>query len=228
MATLSTERSARPLANPVTNKMILAGTGLVLVGFLTVHLLGILSAYAGSGAMNSYVEKLHSLPLLVWLTRIALIVTFTLHIKYAVHVTLANRAARPIPYAQRNYQKSTVLSRSQIWTGLILAAFLLYHLLHFTFQTLGVSAQLLSTGGPDVYKMLLTGLKNPLSAIIYIAGLIALFFHLSHGIHSAPQTLGLTSRRTLPGLLKAATVVAALYFIAFVSIPATILAGILK
>ena len=228
MATQSLERSPNSLANPVTNKMILAGTGLMLLGFLTVHLFGILSAYVGPGAMNSYVEKLHSLPLLVWLTRIVLIVTFILHIKYAIHVTLENRAARPIPYAHRNYQKSTVLSRSQIWTGLVIVAFLLYHLLHFTFQALGVSAQPLSTGGPDVYKMLLTGLKSPLSALIYIVGLAAFAFHISHGIHSAPQTLGLTSRRTLPGLLKAAAVVAALYFIAYISIPATILAGILK
>lgn len=228
MATPSTACPAKTLANPVTTKMILAGTGLILVGFLCIHLLGILSLYAGQGAMNSYVQILHSMPLLVWVVRLVLIFVFVLHIKYAVHVTLANRAARPIPYAHRNYKKSTVISRSQIWTGLIIATFLSYHLLHFTLQSLGVSPQPDILGRPDIYKMVLLGLKSLLSAIIYIAGLIALAFHLAHGIHSAPQTLGLTSRRTLPGLIRAASVIAVLLFIAYVSLPVNILAGILK
>ncbi len=228
MATPSTACPAKTLANPVTTKMILAGTGLVLVGFLCIHLLGILSLYAGQGAINSYVQFLHSLPMLVWITRIVLVVAFVLHIKYAIQITLENRAARPIPYAHRNYKKSTVMSRSQIWTGLIIATFLSYHLLHFTLQSLGVSPQPDILGRPDIYKMVLLGLKSPLSAIIYIAGLIALAFHLAHGIHSAPQTLGLASQRTLPGFMKAASVIAVLLFIAYVSLPVNILAGILK
>ena len=224
--------TVKKLANPVTKKMIMSGTGLVLIAFLFIHLLGNLSLFAGPGGINAYSQALHSMPVLVWPFRLVIALMLIVHAWYAIQVTLENRAARPIAYVQRSYWKATLVSRSMIWTGLTIAIFLIYHLLHFTLQALypAASAAVLrdNLGRPDVYRMVVLGLQNPLSSLVYLTGLTALAFHLSHGIHSALQTLGLATQRTLPVWISAAFIIAVVFFFAYTTIPASILAGMVR
>ncbi|MBP2641645.1 MAG: frdC [Firmicutes bacterium] len=219
-------------ANPVTKKMMMGGTGLALIAFLFIHLLGNLSLFAGSGGLNTYAQFLHTMPVVVWVFRFVIALMFILHVWYAIQVTIENRTARPVDYACRSYQKSTLISRSMIWTGLIVAGFLIYHLLHFTLQSLypDTSAAVLrdSLGRPDVYRMVVLGFQNTLSSLFYLTGLLALAFHLSHGIHSALQTFGLATQRTLPIKIRAAFIIAGMLFFAYTSIPISIFVGAVK
>ncbi|MBP1763239.1 MAG: succinate dehydrogenase/fumarate reductase, cytochrome b558 subunit [Firmicutes bacterium] len=125
----------KTLANPVTKKMLVAMTGLVLLMFLLIHLLGNLSLFAGVEGINAYAKTLHSIPAVVWLFRLVMAIVLIIHVRLAIQVTLENRAARPIAYARRDYQKANLISRSMIWTGLSIAIFLGYHLLHYTVQS---------------------------------------------------------------------------------------------
>lgn len=233
MTALNPECSTRKdIAVPITKKIIMAGTGLSLVAFLVIHLVGNLTFFAGPDGINVYAKTLHSVPIVVWLFRSAIALILVFHVWYAIKLTLENNAARPVPYAKRVYQKSTVLSRSMIWTGLTVLTFLVYHILQFTLQCLDPlhSAAVLrdGMGRPDVYKMMVSGFSNPLSLAIYLIGLSALAVHLSHGLHSAMLSIGLATRRALPVWVGCAALVAVVFFVAFLSIPAGVFSGIMK
>ena len=224
--------TSKTFTNPVARKMLLAGTGLGLVAFLITHVVGLFSIFGGPSSINASSSALHSVPTLVWPARLLLVVVFLLHVRYAVYATLDNRAARPVAYAKRKYQTSNVLSRSQIWTGLVIALFLVYHLLHFTIQAIdpaaGAASLRDSVGRPDVYQMVVRGLQHPGTSLIYLIAMAAVAAHLSHGIHSALQTFGAATQRTLPLVIKGAVAAAALCFAAFASIPAAVLSGLVK
>jgi succinate dehydrogenase / fumarate reductase cytochrome b subunit len=119
-----------------------------------------------------------------------------------------------------------------IWTGLIIGVFLIYHLLQFTFQVTNpeISAirHLDPLGRPDVYQMVVVGFRNAGILLVYVTALIALAFHLTHGIQSCFQTLGLNNDRTFPVVIKAGTLAAVLVFLGFVAIPIVIFVGILN
>jgi succinate dehydrogenase / fumarate reductase cytochrome b subunit len=195
--------------------------GLFVIG----HLLGNLTIFAGANGINTYAMKLHALAPVVWGTRIVMGLAVLLHIFLSVQITLENSAAKPEKYAVKNHLKATFNSTTMIWTGLILAAFIGYHLLHFTLRAAPAAD---TVGRPDVYAMVIAGLGKVLAGFAYIVAMIALFFHLGHGIQSAFQTLGITSRSLMPKYQTAATVFSTIFLIGFGSIPAVILAGILK
>lgn len=213
----------------VGKKILMACTGSFLLFFIIVHLLGNSSIYVGPDGINAYTKQLHSMPFLVWLFRLMMLVIFTLHVFIGVQLYVQNNASKPVKYFIKKSRKATFFSKNMIWTGIAIAAFLTYHLLHFTFRVTG--GESLGTdmlGRPDVYSMVLSGLKNTPSAIIYILGLIALLFHILHGIQSLFQTMGLNCEKMQTGITKASMTAAVVIFIAYLAIPVVIFAGILR
>jgi succinate dehydrogenase / fumarate reductase cytochrome b subunit len=194
----------------VGRKVVMAGSGVLLLLFLLAHLLGNLQIFSGPAALNGYAHLLHSKPLLVWLARLAVLALFALHIVTSVQLTLQNRAARPQAYQREETLKASLAARTMIWSGLVVGAFLVYHLLHLTAQVTGPVGQVTAEGGPDVYANVTASFRDPLIAGVYLVAQILLLFHLLHAFQSALQTLGWRQRRFSAALERAGQVYALL------------------
>ncbi|NOY13857.1 MAG: succinate dehydrogenase cytochrome b subunit [Deltaproteobacteria bacterium] len=220
------------LTSSVGRKQLMAVTGLLLVGFITVHLLGNLSIFAGSEAINIYAEKLKSLGPVVWIFRLVMLVLFLVHITFGIQLTLENSAASPETYAIKQRTKTTFAAESMIYTGLIILAFLFYHLLHFTFhlvQTDAVDAvHTLVNGRPDVFSMVAKSFNSAFVSIVYIISMAALFLHLSHGLQSLVQTFGFNNGTSQDKVIGIGKLVAIFYGLAYIAIPLAFLFHIVK
>lgn len=208
--------------------MAISGQAMIL--FVVFHLLGNSTIYFSR--LNAYAKQLHDLPVLVWISRITMLILFSFHIIAGIQLYLENRAAKPQGYAVRKHIRSTFASRNMIWTGLFIGAFLVYHLLHFTIQVInpGSSAKMNADAleRPDVYSMVVLNLQEPAVAGIYVLAMLALFLHMSHSIQSSFQTLGLNNERTLSVLEKTGLFAALVLSLGYVCIPVFILIGIVK
>ncbi len=218
----------RLFSDSIGRKAVMAVTGLLMVLFVVGHLLGNLSIFAGPDGLNAYAEKLHQIPALVWGTRVVMATAVVLHIVLSIQITMENSAAKPEKYAVRKTLRATFAGQTMIWTGVITGAFIGYHLLQFTFHvtpnlTLGTDA----LDRFDVFSMVVDGLGRTLDAILYVVAMVSLFLHLSHGIQSAFQTLGLSNVKWLPRYGVAGKVAAGIFLVGFGSIPVLIFVGFL-
>lgn len=216
--------------SPMTKKVVMAVTGLALFGFVFTHMLGNLKIYQGAEKLNSYAEGLREFgaPFLgygqfIWLARIGLLVIVLLHIWSAWQLTLINRRARPRGYAKETHQKSTYASRTMRWGGVILLAFIVYHLLHLTVGSVHPDFE-----HGNVYRNVVVGFSNPLVSGFYILAQVALGFHLYHGLWSLFQTLGLNGDRFNQVRQKAALAFALVVSLVNISFPIAVLGGIVS
>lgn len=217
----------------VGRKILMAVTGLMLVGFITVHLLGNLSVFAGADGINAYAKGLHDLGPLVWIFRLAMLGLFAVHITFGVQLYLENKAATPDTYAVQKSLVTTFSAKTMVFTGLILLAFLIYHLLHFTVQVTNpeISASHLPLDAamrPDVFSMVVLSFQKVFISVIYIIAMIALLLHLSHGVSSWVQTLGWSTGPSQDKVTAVGKVLAIVYGLAYIAIPVSILAYIVK
>src|ERR1051326_547841 len=167
-------RVARFYESTIGKKAIMAVTGLILFGFLIAHMLGNLQIFLGPGVMNHYAETLHGNPPLLWTVRIILLISVVLHIWASVQLSVVKREARPVAYAKYRPIHSSWASRTMMLSGPIIAAFVVFHLLHLTTGTLH----------PDfvplhAYENLVTGFAVVPFAVIYIAVMVFIGFHRS-------------------------------------------------
>jgi succinate dehydrogenase / fumarate reductase cytochrome b subunit len=196
-------------------KATTAVTGILLTGFVIAHLIGNLQVFPAMGgreAINAYAKFLKDLGPVLWIARALLLAVFVLHIYLALTLAVRASSARPVPYQHPATIQASTSSVTMPWTGLALLAFVVFHLAHYTFglvtttpavnprtgQT--VEANYLSLVDPagrhDVYSMVVAGFKNPVVSVLYIVAMLLLYVHLSHGIGSVFQTLGLNTPRT--------------------------------
>ncbi|HEU4686611.1 MAG TPA: succinate dehydrogenase cytochrome b subunit [Nitrospira sp.] len=175
------------------NKLIVALSGLVLTGFVVFHMMGNLQVFQGADALNSYAAFLRELPILLWTTRVGLLAVAVLHVGMTLKLAVANRRARPVSYATREYRQASLASRTMALTGSLLLLFILFHLLHLTAGVIDTSFPDRPDlrGHRDVYGRVLHAFQNPWFVAVYLAGQAVLALHLSHGVSSIFQTLGL-------------------------------------
>lgn len=218
------------LSTSIGRKIVMAITGLSMVLFAIVHLLGNSSIFAGAGGINAYAQHLHSLPLpIIMGFRLALLGIFLVHIIFGIQLTIENRAATPQNYAVKATRKTTFASENMIWTGLLLGAFIVYHLLHFTLRvTPGLTLTNDASGSFDVFAMVASSFSGFAGTAIYAAAMVVLFLHLYHGIQSFFQTIGWSTDSTQPTIIRAGNLVALVVLLGFVAIPLSIFFGILK
>jgi len=228
----------RLLYSSVGKKAVMAVTGLMLVLFVVGHLLGNLQVFAPDGgeSINAYAHFLKSNPWLLWTARLGLLLTVALHIGSAIQISAQNRAARTFPYDQHPVPPAaSYASRTMLMSGVIIASFIAYHLLHFT--VLAKAANLSGIdfhelrdpkGHPDVFRMLVIGFSQPVVVAIYIVSITLLCMHLSHGVSAVFQTLGLRSTSWNRAADELARALAWVLFIGYTSIPACILFGLVK
>ncbi len=220
-------------SSSIGKKWLVALTGLALLGFVAAHLIGNLQMFAGAAKINAYAEFLHANEKPLWVARIGLIGAFLLHIAATLSLVRANRAARPESYALNRRVQSTFANRTMALSGLTVLAFVVFHLLHYTFRTTDPRFKTIAEGGLletsfDVYHMVLLGFQNPLISGFYILSVGLLALHLSHGISSVVQTFGLKSKKSGLWIPKAGGVISLAIFAGYASIPAAILLGLLK
>jgi succinate dehydrogenase / fumarate reductase cytochrome b subunit len=217
----------------IGKKWLVALTGLALLGFVVAHLLGNLQMFAGADKINAYAEFLKANDKPLWMARIGLIACFVTHIIATLSLVQMNRAARPEAYALKRSVQAKLSTRTMALSGLTVLSFVAFHLAHYTLRITDDRFKPIAEGGKltsphDVYHMVIMGFQNPLISGFYVLSVGLLSLHLSHGISSVFQTLGLETKKSAHWMPKAATAIALLLFAGYASIPAAVLGGLLK
>lgn len=213
----------------VGRKVLMAITGQLMVLFALVHLLGNSSIFIGPNGINAYAEHLHSLGPLVWVFRIAMLTFLLVHGIFGIQTSLENRSANPIKYAVKKNLRANMASETMLYTGLLLFLFICYHLAQFTMRvTPDVLATTDAEGRFNVFAMVTNSFGHAAIALLYVVAMFALLLHLFHGIQSFFQTMGWNNENTLPVIGKSGRTVAVIVALAYISIPVTILLGIVK
>lgn len=210
-------------------KFLMALSGLALVGFVVGHLVGNLQMFLGPEAINRYAAFLKGTGELLWVVRLGLLALVGLHIATAISLTLENRKSRPIEYDRKRYVFASYASRTMMMSGLILVAFIVYHLLHFTLlvthpEYAGLRDPM---GRPDVFSMVVLGFQNGWIAAWYGLGVFLLGMHLSHGFSSAFQSLGAIPPSLRHPLATAGRIAGWAIFAGYASIPLAVQVGII-
>jgi succinate dehydrogenase / fumarate reductase cytochrome b subunit len=215
----------------VGRKMVVAITGVILIFFVIGHLLGNLQIYLGPEWINAYSQHLRDLGPILWMIRAFLLASVILHIYFTILLAIENRRARPQAYRDRNYVKASWASRHMVVSGLVVLAFIIFHLLHFTARKFNPQFPLLKLdllNRYDVYSMMVYGFQNVYVSAFYVVGLFLLTLHLTHGSSSFFQSLGLNNQRLTPKLAIGGRIFAWLLFVGYVSIPIAVLLGFIK
>ncbi len=202
----------------IGKKAVMAVTGIILVGWILGHVLGNLLVFRGPAALNEYGALLKSNAVFLWVMRGGLFVTVVLHVTAAVQLVRQQAASRPVGYAKQVPQEATFASRSIRWGGLIIALFIVYHLLHFTTGTLHPSFS-----HTDVYANMVSAFSIPWVAAIYLVAVAALGLHLFHGVWSIFQTLGVSSQSITVFRRRFSVGIAGIVFFGFTAIVLAIL-----
>jgi succinate dehydrogenase / fumarate reductase cytochrome b subunit len=207
----------------IGKKIVMAVTGVLLVGFIIGHAMGNLIVFRGPEAFNAYAAFLKGNAGVLWTVRIALLVAVVLHIIAAYQLTRLQQRARPVGYQHREPQVSTLAARTIRWGGALLLVFVIYHLLHLTTGTVHPAFSHV-----DAYGNVMTGFRVWWVALIYIAGTVALGLHLYHGVWSSIRTLGLARPTYQPLKRRAALAIALGVTLAFIAIVTSVATGLVQ
>ena len=203
----------------------MAVTGFILFLFIIAHVIGNLQVFEGPAQINAYGRYLRAIPEILWAVRGVLILCVVLHIWASIALAVRKTEARPVGYAKRENVASSYASRTMYWSGPIILAFVIYHLLHLT-------AGVIQPGGSfieaDVYHNIVTGFRVWYVSAWYVFSMVLLGFHIRHGAWSMFQSIGFNHPRHTPILKKAALVIAILITAGYISIPVSVMAGVIK
>lgn len=212
----------------VGKKIVMAVTGVILIAFVVVHMLGNLKVYLGPEAYNAYAEGLRTFgePFLprtyfLWIVRVVLLLCVGLHILSAAQLWWQSKQARRQGYGRYDAVVFSYASRTMVWGGLIIVAFVIFHLLDLTFGTVNPGF----IPGNAYHNFVATFRRWPVS-LAYVAAMIPLGLHLYHGFWSMLQTLGVNNPRYNPYRRPTAAVLAIVIVLGNISFPLAVLAGI--
>jgi succinate dehydrogenase / fumarate reductase cytochrome b subunit len=230
-----------PVRSTLGSKYVMAVTGAGLIGFVIAHMLGNLQIFLGRQALNDYAHHLEEVPTLLWIARAGLLILFIVHIVFGVRLWTLSRRARPVRYVHEDTVQASWASRHMLLTGLVILAFVIYHLLHFTFGVTDPEhfkrnpavtmyhpvADPAANPEYDVAAMVVGGFDREhwYISLAYVVAMVILGLHLWHGAGSWLQSLGLKNKRTMRLIDGLGAAVAVLIVIGNCSIPLAILAG---
>jgi succinate dehydrogenase / fumarate reductase, cytochrome b subunit len=224
------QRVASLYRSSVGKKILMAVTGIVLFGFIVLHMVGNLKVLLGPQELDEYAEFLRTVgypavphQTILWGVRIVLLLAVLLHITAAFQTWAQSRNARDVGYRKNDDLSFSYASRTMRWGGVIILLFVVYHLLHFTTGTLHPD---FVEGG--VYHNFVVAFQSPLVLLVYVVAQAALGLHLYHGLWSATQTLGANHPKYNPMRRPAAAIVALGIFVGFVAPPILVLLGVIS
>lgn len=217
-------------ASVIGKKVVMAVTGAVLILFVIAHMIGNLKIFSGPTEINDYSHFLRDVGYpefgngqLLWIVRIVLLICVLLHITAAWQLTRMNWRARPVGYDSKKDVETSWGALTMRWGGLLLAFFIVFHLLHFTAGVVGFQPGQFEH--LMVYQNVVAGFAVWPIAVFYIIAMGAFCFHLDHGIWSMLQTLGWVTVENTNSLRIFSRILAILIFIGFISVPISVLAG---
>ncbi|MBI1353650.1 MAG: succinate:quinone oxidoreductase [Acidobacteria bacterium] len=192
----------KALSSTIGTKAVVAVTGAILAFFVLGHMAGNLQLFLGQDAVNTYAATLKGMQGPLWLARVVLLASLIAHIMGNLKLRARNQAARPQAYAQKKPLESTLFSRTMLVSGLVLLAFIVFHLAHFTLGMVEPGFYELhdAEGRHDVFSMTVLSFQQPLIAIPYLIAMALLFMHLAHGVASLFQTFGLRTPKWRDGI----------------------------
>jgi succinate dehydrogenase / fumarate reductase cytochrome b subunit len=206
----------------IGKKAVMAITGVILFGYVLGHLIGNLQIYSpDTEQINNYAHFLHAHGVLLWIVRVGLLASVVLHITASVQLWLLKKKARPEAYVKKDDVPTSYAARTMIWSGPIIAVFVIFHVLHLT------NGVIVAIDETNVRANVITGFQNPAIAIFYIIAMALLCMHLYHGLWSMFQSLGINHPRYTPILKKFAAVFAWFVAIGNISIPVSVMLGVL-
>jgi succinate dehydrogenase / fumarate reductase cytochrome b subunit len=211
-------RALRFWNTTIGKKAVMAVSGLILALFVLGHLIGNLQIFLGPDQFNGYARTLRHLPEIVWPVRAILLVMVLLHIWSSLQLAVVKSEARPVGYRKKQAAGSSYASRTMYWSGPIIAAFVIYHLMQFTFGAGGTPYHEF-----DAYGNVISGFRVPIVSIFYIVAMGLLCLHLRHGLWSLFQSLGFSHPRHTPAIQRAASLVSLFVFFGFSSIPVAVM-----
>jgi succinate dehydrogenase / fumarate reductase cytochrome b subunit len=223
-------RAVRFYDAPIGKKVVMAATGVILFGYVVAHLIGNLQIYSRDPQqINRYAAFLHQPSNLafLWVARLVLLAAVGMHIVASVQLYSLKRTARPVAYVKKDDASATYASRTMMWSGPIVAAFVIFHVLHLTAGQV-VPLRELGENMPDVRSNVIAGFSNPAISGFYILAMILLCMHLYHGLWSMFQSLGIYHQDHTPKVKKGAAIFAILIAIGNCSIPVAVMTGLLK
>jgi succinate dehydrogenase / fumarate reductase cytochrome b subunit len=204
----------------IGKKIIVAVTGAGLVLFLAGHLSGNLLMYLGPDAFNEYAEFLHNFGhgVGIWVARLGLLGIFGLHIVATIYLAIENKQAKDISPEADQYVQANHGSRFMIWSGLTILAFVVFHLLHFTVRVSPELADIArGDGGP--YEMVIKGFSDGAVVLFYLIAMTCLCSHLSHGVASIFQTVGLRTKKNGKLIDYGSLAYTIVIYLGFISVP---------
>jgi len=218
------------LDSSVGKKVVMAVTGTILFGFVTVHMLGNMQAYMGAKPMNHYAEFLQTMlhGAGIWIFRAVMLVAILLHGWAALSLTLDNWKARPKGYRAQQLKAATWSSRTMRYTGVILGCFILYHLLHLTTGQMHPGYMHPDANGYHAFENFVTGFQRVGASAFYIVGMLCLGLHMWHGVWSLTQTFGLAHPRYDKLRRVFASVITLAVVGGNISFPIAVLTGVIR
>ena len=214
-------RPALPVTT-VGKKILMGTTGVVWIGFVITHVAGNLLVFRGPSAINEYSATLHSSAGVLWALRFVIYGALLLHVTTGVALWRAAARARSVAYVRKVPQASTIASRSIRWTGLIVLAFVIFHILHLTTGTI----QPVPFHAGDAYGNVTRGFHVGWVAAVYVVAVSAVAVHVLHGAYASAKSLGLARLRANPSDRRLAIVVALGLWLGFAAIPVAIFSGV--
>jgi succinate dehydrogenase / fumarate reductase cytochrome b subunit len=230
LAVSPVKRAVRFYDEPIGKKAVMAVTGVILFGYVVAHLLGNLQIYSPDPEqINRYAAFLHNPAnaLALWTARLILLAAVVLHIVASIQLWSMKRAARPVGYMKKEDAGTSYASRTMMWSGPIIAAFVIFHVLHLTVGAV-VPLQEIGPNEPNVHANVIAGFQNPAISGFYILAMVLLCMHLYHGLWSMFQSLGFSHPRYTPKLKRGAAIVAILIAVGNCSIPIAVMTGLLR
>ena len=224
IATTPSQRDVRFYEASAGKKVVMAVTGVILFGYVLAHMLGNLQVFLGAEAINSYAHFLHAHEGALWVARTVLLLAVALHIVASVQLWVLNHKARPIPYARKRDVPSSYAARTMKWSGPIIAAFVIFHVLHLTTGDILPLYPESAPNSPDAYDNVISGFQHPAISIFYIVAIGLLSMHLYHGLWSMFQSLGISHPRYTPRLQRGAAIFAIVVALGYISVPVAAMA----
>jgi succinate dehydrogenase / fumarate reductase, cytochrome b subunit len=216
----------------VGKKIIMAVTGLIWIGFVILHVAGNLQAFIGREKLNAYSALLHGMGAeLLLLMRVVLFVALVLHVLMAFQLTTLARRSRPVGYKQRDPQVSTWASRTMRWGGVLILAFIIFHLLHFTTRQVdpaGWAHRVDDAGRYDIYGNIVASFRIWWVSAIYLVSMMLLGLHMWHGVWSFGRSLGVAQPSANPLRRRVAPIVAIGLWLGFSVVPIAVMAGVIR
>ena len=235
VATVTTQQAPRAtrkpgkFSNSVVKKAVMAVTGIIMILYLIAHMIGNLHAFQGADSFNGYSHWIRTIgepavpeQTTLWIIRLVLLASVVLHFWAAISLWRQARRARPVAYVTKKRVQQSFASRTVRWGGLILALFIIWHILDLTFGVVNPAGT-----GTTPYDRLVASFSNIPITLFYVVAMLVLGWHLRHGIFAATQTLGQTNKRRERAVNATAYVVSTLLTAGFLLVPLSIAFGLI-